>query len=110
MRHLLNGAGRCARKESPPGGLESGAARRLDHLGPELRERDDSLDQIPPQDEYDITKGFTYLYFGRKPQFTFGHVFSYTTFRYSELKMTPAAVAASGTVTVSLELQNTGAR
>ncbi|MCU1232783.1 MAG: Beta-glucosidase [Candidatus Solibacter sp.] len=82
----------------------------LDYLGPELRERDDSLDQIPPQDEYDITKGSTYLYFGRKPQFTFGHVFSYTTFRYSELKMTPAAVAASGTVTVSLELQNTGAR
>ena len=43
----------------------------------------DGLDQVPPQDEYDITKGFTYLYFAGKPQFAFGHGLSYTAFRYS---------------------------
>jgi beta-glucosidase len=35
---------------------------------------------------------------------------SYTTFRYSGLKVTPGSVAADGKVTVSLEVQNTGAR
>ena len=70
----------------------------------------DSLDQIPPQDEYDITKGFTYMYFTGKPQFSFGHGLSYTTFRYSGLEVTPASVSADGKVTVSLRVENTGAR
>jgi beta-glucosidase len=70
----------------------------------------DSLDQIPPQDEYDVTKGFTYMYFAGKPQFAFGHGLSYTTFRYSGLKVTPARIGADGKVTVSLAVQNTGAR
>lgn len=70
----------------------------------------DSVDQIPPQDEYDITKGFTYLYFGGKPQFAFGHGLSYTTFRYSGLKLSQARMAADGKVTVSLDIQNTGMR
>jgi len=62
----------------------------------------DSLDQIPPQDEYDITRGFTYLYFAGKPQFAFGHGLSYTSFRYGNLKI------AAGRVSVDVE--NTGAR
>jgi beta-glucosidase len=70
----------------------------------------DSLDQIPPQDEYDVTKGFTYLYFGGKPQFAFGHGLSYTTFRYTGLKITPGQTAASGKISVSLDVQNMGAR
>ena len=35
---------------------------------------------------------------------------SYTTFRYSGLKVAPASVAADGKVTVTLEVQNTGTR
>ena len=62
----------------------------------------DSLDQIPPQDEYDVTKGFTYLYFSGKPQFAFGHGLSYTTFRYSGLKVTPGLV--------KVDVENTGSR
>jgi beta-glucosidase len=62
----------------------------------------DSLDQIPPQDEYDVSKGFTYLYFTGKPQFAFGHGLSYTTFRYSGLKVNPGRV--------SVDIENTGAR
>jgi beta-glucosidase len=62
----------------------------------------DSLDQIPPQDEYDVSKGFTYLYFTGKPQFAFGHGLSYTTFRYSGLKVGPGRV--------SVDIENTGTR
>jgi beta-glucosidase len=70
----------------------------------------DSLDQIPPQDEYDITKGFTYMYFSGKPQFAFGHGLSYTSFRYSDLKVTPGRIARDGKATVSLTVENTGPR
>ena len=70
----------------------------------------DSVDQIPPQDEYDITKGFTYMYFAGKPQFAFGHGLSYTTFQYSGLKLSQTKIASDGKVTVSLDVQNTGAR
>lgn len=70
----------------------------------------DSLDQVPPQDEYDITHGFTYMYFGGKAQFAFGHGLSYTTFRYSGLEMTPKRLTHSGSLTVSVEVENNGAR
>jgi beta-glucosidase len=70
----------------------------------------DSVDQIPPQDEYDITKGFTYMYFTGKPQFAFGHGLSYTAFRYSGLKVTPGEISADGKFTVSLDVQNSGPR
>ena len=70
----------------------------------------DSLGQIPPQSQYDITKGFTYMYFAGKPQFAFGHGLSYTTFRYSGLKLSQARIPADGQVTVNLAVENTGAR
>lgn len=70
----------------------------------------DSVDQIPPQDEYDITKGYTYMYFTGKPQFPFGHSLSYTHFRYSGPQVTPAHTSAAGAVTVSVLVQNTGTR
>jgi beta-glucosidase len=69
-----------------------------------------SLSDVPPQDEYDITKGFTYLYFMGKPQFAFGHGLSYTTFLYTGLEVTPRRVTPGQTVTVSLDVQNTGKR
>jgi beta-glucosidase len=70
----------------------------------------DSIDQLPPQDEYDITRGFTYMYFAGKPQYAFGHGLSYTAFRYSGLKVAPKQIGTDGKVTVSLDVQNTGAR
>jgi beta-glucosidase len=70
----------------------------------------DSLDQVPPQDEYDVTKGFTYMYLNGKPQFAFGYGLSYTTFRYSALEISPRQLAPGGTATVTVEVQNMGTR
>ena len=70
----------------------------------------DSADQIPPQTEYDITKGFTYMYFTGRPLFPFGHGLSYTEFRYVNLQVSPDEIPANGQVTVSVEVENIGNR
>jgi beta-glucosidase len=68
-----------------------------------------SLADVPPQDEYDVTKGFTYMYFPGKPQYAFGYGLSYTTFRYSALEVRPRSAVPGQTVTIALDVQNTGA-
>jgi len=66
--------------------------------------------QIPPMTEYDITKGFTYMYFEGSPLYPFGHGLSYTTFQYSNLKLSSKRMPASGTMTVQVDVKNTGKR
>ena len=69
-----------------------------------------SLDGVPPQNEYDVSKGFTYLYFKGVPLYPFGHGLSYTQFKYSNLKLSQAKTTATGKVEVSFDLQNAGSR
>ena len=66
--------------------------------------------QVPPLDEYDITRGFTYMYVNGEPLFPFGHGLSYTTFKYSGLKLSAKKIKADGQVNVTLDVQNTGKR
>jgi beta-glucosidase len=66
--------------------------------------------QVPPQDEYDISKGFTYMYVKGAPLFPFGYGLSYTQFAYSNLKVSPRQIAGDGMVTVSVDVKNTGSR
>ena len=68
----------------------------------------ESLDHLPPQTEYDISKGFTYMHFTGKPLFPFGHGLSYTSFAYRSLRIAPQKITADGRLTVSLDLKNTG--
>ena len=70
----------------------------------------DSVEQIPPMTDYDVTKGFTYMYFAGTPQFPFGHGLSYTEFRYDNLQISPKQTPVNGKVTVSVEVENTGKR
>ena len=64
--------------------------------------------QVPPQDEYDVTTGFTYMYLKGQPLFAFGHGLSYTTFGYSNFHLSPGIIAANGGTSVSVDVANTG--
>ncbi len=66
--------------------------------------------QVPRLDEYDISKGFTYMYVKGSPLFAFGHGLSYTTFKYSGLQLAPKQITADGKLTVSVVVENTGQR
>jgi beta-glucosidase len=65
---------------------------------------------LPPMTEYDISKGFTYMYLDGKPEFAFGRGLSYTTFDYSNLGVSPARVESGGSVEVHVDVKNSGDR
>jgi len=66
--------------------------------------------QVPPVNEYDITKGFTYMYVNGAPLFPFGHGLSYTSFQYSGLKLSTDQLKTDGLVTVNVDITNSGTR
>lgn len=63
-----------------------------------------SLNELPPFDDYDITKGRTYKYFKGNVLYPFGYGLSYTSFKYSNLQVTDGEKEVS----VSFLLKNTG--
>ena len=65
-----------------------------------------SLDELPPFDDYDITKGRTYQYFKGDVLYPFGYGLSYTAFKYSDLHVEDG----ENEVAVSFNLKNTGRR
>jgi beta-glucosidase len=69
-----------------------------------------STDQLPPRMDYNIRDGYTYMYFKGEPLYPFGFGLSYTTFRFSNLKTSSPRLTKDGTVTVSVDVTNTGSR
>lgn len=70
-----------------------------------------SLSQIPAITNYDIINSRrTYMYFTGTPLYAFGHGLTYTTFSYSNLRLSSSSMAANGQVTVSVDVTNTGTR
>lgn len=69
-----------------------------------------SLEQLPPMMDYDVRHGRTYMYFQGQPQYPFGYGLSYTTFAYANLRTDAPRLGREGSVTVSVDLTNTGSR
>jgi beta-glucosidase len=65
-----------------------------------------SLDQVPPFTDYSM-KNRTYRYFHGKPLYEFGHGLSYSTFAYSNLKLSSDSVEAGQPLTVEADVKNT---
>ncbi|MDO7888031.1 glycoside hydrolase family 3 C-terminal domain-containing protein [Hymenobacter cheonanensis] len=64
--------------------------------------------QLPAFDNYSM-EGRTYRYFKGVPLYPFGHGLSYTSFKYSNLKVLSKPQTGQP-ITVSVEVQNTGQR
>jgi len=69
-----------------------------------------NTDGVPPQNEYDVSKGYTYQYFKGVPLYPFGHGLSYTRFKYSNLALSASSASVSGQTQVSFDVTNVGDR
>jgi len=69
----------------------------------------ESTDQLPPFADYDIiNNGRTYMYFDKPVLYPFGHGLSYTTFEYSQLKLSNEKIKRDGEIEIQFNLHNTG--
>ncbi|MEW6201046.1 MAG: glycoside hydrolase family 3 C-terminal domain-containing protein [bacterium] len=69
-----------------------------------------SVVDLPPFDDYEVSKGRTYMYFTKQPLYPFGYGLSYTTFQYSNLAIDKKKAKESDTITISVDVKNTGSR
>jgi len=67
-----------------------------------------SITDLPSMMDYDIRHGRTYQYFKGKPLYPFGFGLSYTSFEYSNLKVSKPTLTDS--ILVSVNVRNTGSR
>jgi beta-glucosidase len=66
------------------------------------------VSELPPFDDYAM-KGRTYRYFEGQPLYPFGFGLSYSTFAYSNAKLSAATLKAGTPLLVDVDVRNTGA-
>jgi beta-glucosidase len=66
-----------------------------------------SIDQLPAFEDYSMAKR-TYRYFDGEPLYPFGYGLSYTSFSYSNPQVDNSEVPAQGSVTISVDVKNSG--
>jgi beta-glucosidase len=69
-----------------------------------------SVGQLPIYYDHKPTAKRGYLFTSKEPLFPFGYGLSYTTFEYSNLKVSPAQIGPAGEAEVSVTVTNTGRR
>lgn len=67
-----------------------------------------TVDELPPFEDYSMT-GRTYRYFTGEALYPFGYGLSYSSFAYARPQVSRARVRADQSVTVSVDVTNTGA-
>jgi beta-glucosidase len=69
-----------------------------------------SVGQLPDYYDYKPSRNRSYLFTGRKPLFPFGWGLSYTTFRFENLRVSPAVIGTGGEAIASVDVTNAGSR
>jgi beta-glucosidase len=64
---------------------------------------------LPPFEDYRMA-GRTYRFFAGTPLYPFGHGLSYTTFTYSNLRTSASSLSAGDSITVRVDVTNSGVR
>jgi len=68
-----------------------------------------STKELPPMSNYDlIDYPRTYMYFNKPVLYPFGYGLSYTTFKFSDLKLNSDRIKKDGTVEIQFSIKNTG--
>ena len=66
-----------------------------------------SLDQLPAYENYSM-KGRTYRFMNAEPMYPFGFGLSYTSFKYSDLKLSKTNIQKSDSIEAEVTVANTG--
>jgi beta-glucosidase len=69
-----------------------------------------SVGQLPDFYDHKPSRNRSYVLADSTPLFPFGYGLSYTTFRFENLRVEPAAIGQGGTATVRVEVTNAGKR
>ena len=67
-----------------------------------------SVDDLLPFDDYEISKGRTYLYLNKKPLYPFGFGLSYSKFEYTGMQMNKTGFQQKDSVEVKVTVRNIG--
>lgn len=67
-----------------------------------------SINDLPPFDDYEISKGRTYMYLKNRPLYPFGYGLSYTEFELTNLQLSKKQIQRGEDLSVSVDISNVG--